>query len=179
MNVNQANIDFILDEERPKDVLLRLKLPKFLDTQAIEIDSQPKYIKILINGNFFYCFKMSLFFSYTIQKIELFSILGKAFQLVWRFEVMPDLGTAQRSTITGEMKIVIPKLHPEIVKKEPTIQKPPEKIKSVKPKSKIVDYKNIVKENAEETYKKPEPKKREIRENDPNFIDDDDVPPLC
>ena len=128
---------------------------------------------------FFLLFEDVLIFSYTIKKIELFCILGKAFQLVWRFEVMPDLGTAQRSTITGEMKIVIPKLHPEIVKKEPTIQKPPEKIESVKPKSQTVDYKNIVKENAEETYKKPEPKKREIRENDPNFIDDDDVPPLC
>ena len=69
MNVNQANIDFILDEERPKDVLLRLKLPKFLDTQAIEIDSQPKYIKIIINGNVFYSLELNLYFIYNSKNL--------------------------------------------------------------------------------------------------------------
>ena len=50
LNVNEANIDFVLDSDHPKHVQLNLKVPKFLDTELIKIDSQPTYIKVTING---------------------------------------------------------------------------------------------------------------------------------
>ena len=78
------------------------------------------------------------------------------------------------------MKIVIPKLHPETEKAQvPTLTVKPKKIETEPPKSQAVDYKNIVKENPNQTYAKPVQRKPEIRENDPNFVDDQDVPPLC
>lgn len=86
LNVNPSGVEFTIDEDQPRDVELRLKIPKFMDTQLIDIDSQPTYIRLSING--------------------------KPFQIVWRNEVKPDDGIAQRSKITGELLIKIPKLYP-------------------------------------------------------------------
>ena len=101
-------------------------------------------------------------------------ILGKIFQLVWNYEVSPDSGTAQRSTITGEMKITIPKLYPE-PERPRKIEIPEKVLKPEIPKTKTVDYRNIVSEASTKTVKET---KKELRKNDENFIDNDDVPPL-
>ena len=50
VNVNEANVDFVLDDGHPKHIELRVKLPKFLDTELVQIDSQPTYLKMTING---------------------------------------------------------------------------------------------------------------------------------
>ena len=104
---------------------------------------------------------------------------GKGFQFVWTKEVKPDSGVAQRSQITGELKIVIPKLNPDKVyfpKKEK--QKTPVKILS---ENSTVDYRNIIKDMEEAKLKVNCIKNKEEkfkRENDSSFVDDSDVPPL-
>ena len=45
VNVNQAAIDFVLEEEDSNTTTLRLFLPKFLDTELIDVDVQPTYIR--------------------------------------------------------------------------------------------------------------------------------------
>ena len=50
MNVNEAGLDFRLDEDDSNEVILRLFLPKFLDTQLIDVDAQPKYVRVKIKG---------------------------------------------------------------------------------------------------------------------------------
>ena len=94
--------------------------------------------------------------------------------MVWNYEVSPDSGTAQRSTITGEMKITIPKLYPE-PERPRKIEIPEKVLKPEIPKTKTVDYRNIVSEASTKTVKET---KKELRKNDENFIDNDDVPPL-
>ena len=84
MNVNEAGLDFRLDEDDSNEVILRLFLPKFLDTQLIDVDAQPKYVRVKVKG--------------------------KSFQVVFRSEVKPDDGKCERSQLTGEMKITLPKL---------------------------------------------------------------------
>ena len=53
MNVNEAGLDFRLDEDDSNEVILRLFLPKFLDTQLIDVDAQPKYVRVKIKGKSF------------------------------------------------------------------------------------------------------------------------------
>ena len=99
VNVNQAGLDFALEEEDTNEIVLRLFLPKFLDTELIDVDAQPKYIRVTVKD--------------------------KSFQIVLRDEVLPDKGKCERlgsvahyritviinrSKLTGEMKIKIPKL---------------------------------------------------------------------
>ena len=45
VNVNQAGLDFALEEEESNQTTLRLFLPKFLDTEFIDVDAQPQYIR--------------------------------------------------------------------------------------------------------------------------------------
>ena len=127
-----------------------------MDTELIDIDSQPTYIRLSING--------------------------KPFQIVWKEEVKPDDGTAQRSKITGELLIKIPKLNPG--KENPKEKKEPPR-KTLEPEGpkkeekKTVDYRNIVKEaeqaKKEQLQKKQKPK---TRANDDDFVDDLGIPPL-
>ncbi|CAG5111361.1 Oidioi.mRNA.OKI2018_I69.chr2.g5677.t1.cds [Oikopleura dioica] len=155
LNVNPSGVEFTIDEDQPKNVELRLKIPKFMDTELIDIDSQPTYIRLSING--------------------------KPFQIVWKEEVKPDDGTAQRSKITGELLIKIPKLNPG---KENPKEKKEASRKTLEPESqkeekKTVDYRNIVKEaeqgKKEQLKKKEKPK---TRANDDDFVDDLGIPPL-
>jgi len=48
------------------------------------VDAQPKYVRVKVKG--------------------------KSFQVVFRSEVKPDDGKCERSQLTGEMKITLPKL---------------------------------------------------------------------
>ena len=45
MNVNEAGLDFRLEEDDSNEVVLRLFVPKFLDTELIDVDAQPKYVR--------------------------------------------------------------------------------------------------------------------------------------
>ena len=78
--------------------------------------------------------------------------LEKSFQVAWPVEVLPDSGSAQRSKMTGDLKIIIPKMKPEPERKSSEVKTSPAKFKR---KEKIAS-----------------------RENDEDFIDNDDVLPL-
>jgi protein TilB len=155
--VNPSGVEFTIDEDQPRDVELRLKIPKFMDTQLIDIDSQPTYIRLSIND--------------------------KPFQIVWRNEVKPDDGTAQRSKVTGEMLIKIPKLYPSKEKQKKTAPVKPKKLLEPEPEKEtsrqFVDYRNIVKE-AEQAMKEKIARKQKpkTRPNDADFVDDSGIPPL-
>jgi protein TilB len=162
MNVNEAGLDFRLDEDDSNEVILRLFLPKFLDTQLIDVDAQPKYVRVKIKG--------------------------KSFQVVFRSEVKPDDGKCERSQLTGEMKITLPKL---FIDPRYEQQKEVEKITiNEKKETKspgYVNYRTIVADNEAEIERlKSEKLKSNFsskrtalqRENDDGFQDSDDVPPL-
>ena len=153
--MNPSGVEFTIDEDQAREVELRLKIPKFMDTELIDIDSQPWYIRLSING--------------------------KPFQIVWRNEVKPDDGTAQRSKITGELLIKIPKLYPS--KEKPKETSEAKKILDPAPeketKKETVDYRNIVKEAEKaEKEKISKKKKAKTRPNDADFVDDSAIPPL-
>ena len=128
-----------------------------MDTELIDIDSQPTYIRLSVNG--------------------------KPFQIVWRNEVKPDDGTAQRSKVTGELLIKIPKLYPSKEKKKDAPPVEPRKLLELEPEKEIsrqfVDYRNIVKE-AEQAKKEKMAKRQrpKTRPNDADFVDDSGIPPL-
>lgn len=160
VNVNQAGLDFSLEEEDTNEIVLSLFLPKFLDTELIDVDAQPKYIRVTVKD--------------------------KSFQIVLRDEVLPDKGKCERSKLTGEMKIKIPKLF-----KNKKYEKPKEIERitineNTKNDSKCVNYRTIVSENEAENERQRAMKKiqfqksKEPRPNDPDFEDilDDDIPPL-
>merc|ERR1719309_76402 len=161
MNVNEAGLDFRLDEDDSNEVILRLFLPKFLDSELIDVDAQPQYIRV--------------------------NVKGKAFQIVTRSEIKPDDGKCERSQLTGEMKITAPKLFtnpkynmPKEIQKI-TINENNEK------KTSYVNYRTIVADNEAEIERlKGEKLKANFnskrapikRDNDDGFQDSDDVPPL-
>lgn len=161
MNVNEAGLDFRLEEDDSNEVVLRLFVPKFLDTELIDVDAQPKYVRVLVKG--------------------------QRFQIVLRSEVNPDRGKCERSQLTGEMKITLPKL---FTNPKYDLPKEIEKIsinENAKSKSSdCVNYRTIVAENdAEINRLKAEKLKAHFakktvtsRENDDGFQDSDDVPPL-
>ncbi|XP_055843075.1 protein tilB [Episyrphus balteatus] len=83
-NINQPKLDFKFRDEN-KEFVLELKVYKFLDTAHIEVDLQPKYIRV--------------------------SIKGKIFQLALAEEITTSGAIVQRSQITGELLIKAPKLN--------------------------------------------------------------------
>ena len=84
INVNQAGLDFEIDEDTTNETIVRLKVPKFLDTQLIDVDVQPRYVRVHVKG--------------------------RAFQIVLGYEIKPDQGKCERSQLTGEMKLTLPKV---------------------------------------------------------------------
>ncbi|XP_019549584.2 protein tilB [Aedes albopictus] len=138
LNEPKIKFDFVDEDDRYE---LNLHVYKYLDTSYIEVDAQPNYIRATIKG--------------------------RIFQLALKDEIKTDTSTCKRSTTTGHMLIVMPKLNPHnidfnLARKSACLDK-----LSNAPKGKsqhklkgIVDYKNIVKHgnNAE--------------------VDEDEIPPL-
>ena len=167
MNINTARIDFEMreDEERG-NIILDVACYKHLDTSLIDLDVQPKYVRIRIKQ----------------------SIL----QLALIEEVNPDKSDAKRSQITGHLVITMPKASGIIKKKiitKPKAEKMNETIdlnseaangnSSVKKEGiSLADLSNIVKDS-EKKLKKPTKSDEALSENfDADFVDDPDVPPL-
>ena len=50
INVNQAGLDFDIDEDSSNQTILKLKVPKFLDTELIDVDCQPQYVRVMVKG---------------------------------------------------------------------------------------------------------------------------------
>lgn len=92
-NMNQPKIKFTLEDE--DDFYgLNLEVHKFLDTSQIEVDVQPKYVRV------------------TVKK--------KVFQMELGCEVKPSASTCKRSEITGHLLISMPKLSAENISLEKT-----------------------------------------------------------
>lgn len=85
LNVNQAKVDFKFVDEDTSELVLDVAVYKFLDTNLIEVDVQPIYVKVVIKG--------------------------KVFQFVLPEEVATDKSTAQRSQTTGHLVIKMPKVN--------------------------------------------------------------------
>uniref|UniRef100_A0A8D8FAL9 Protein tilB n=2 Tax=Culex pipiens TaxID=7175 RepID=A0A8D8FAL9_CULPI len=135
-SLNEAKIKFeFLDEDDRYE--LNLHIYKFLDTSCIEVDAQPNYIRATIKG--------------------------KVFQLALKDEIKTDESTCKRSTTTGQMLIVMPKLNPQnITFSEPEVYSKVRRDAAGKTDLKgTVDYKNIIKQGG---------KSAEINE--------DEIPPL-
>ncbi|XP_039443248.1 protein tilB [Culex pipiens pallens] len=135
-SLNEAKIKFeFLDEDDRYE--LNLHIYKFLDTSCIEVDAQPNYIRATIKG--------------------------KVFQLALKDEIKTDESTCKRSTTTGQMLIVMPKLNPQNISfREPEVYSKVRRDAAAKTDLKgTVDYKNIIKKGG---------KSAEINE--------DEIPPL-
>lgn len=158
VNVDQAKVPFTLTEDEDNNCLvLDVSVYKYLDTSLIDVDIQPNYVKVMIKK--------------------------KALQLVLQEEIKPDSSTAQRSTITGNLVIKMPRFK-ESTRTKRTISyqvKPADKVGS-NPKRELLeigkgdsmDFSRIV-----EDAKNRELRKQKVkRDLDEDFVDDPDVPPL-
>lgn len=84
---NEGRVDFSLEDEDGKgNCVLRLPLPRFMDTSLVDLDVHPWYVSAVIKN--------------------------KLFRIHWPEEVRADAGTAKRSTTSGELVITVPKLFP-------------------------------------------------------------------
>lgn len=83
LNINQAKIPFTFNDDNPEEYLLTIHVYKHLDTELIDVDLQPIYVKI--------------------------SIKEKIFQIVFPDEILIDKSTCQRSTTTGHLVIKMPR----------------------------------------------------------------------
>ncbi|KAI4471542.1 leucine rich repeat protein [Holotrichia oblita] len=98
LNVNQAKLDFKFCDEDPKELILDIGIYKYLDTNLIDVDLQPIFVKLTVKG--------------------------KVFQFVLPEEICTDKSTAQRSQTTGRLVIRMPKVkYNPLFAKKTTIQK--------------------------------------------------------
>ena len=65
----------------------------YLDTSLIQVDAQPTYVRVVVKG--------------------------KLFQLPLPEEISPDLGTARRSTLSGNLVLTLPKAK-SVIKRQTT-----------------------------------------------------------
>ncbi|KAJ8729315.1 hypothetical protein PYW08_000896 [Mythimna loreyi] len=91
-NINQAKIDFVFNDQDPENYVLDLAVYKHMDTNLVDVDVQPNYVRVMIKG--------------------------KIFQLHLPIEVDTTNSTAKRSQITGHLLVTMPKCNAVI--KKPT-----------------------------------------------------------
>eukprot|EP00038_Savillea_parva_P025298 m.47083 g.47083 ORF g.47083 m.47083 type:complete len:472 (-) comp6842_c0_seq2:183-1598(-) len=180
LNMNDSGLQFELlgQLENGEPLVLDLHLYKYLDTSQIDLDVQPTYIRAIIKE--------------------------KVFQLALPEEVSPDRSKAERSKITGHLMVTMPKAGQEL--KLP-MSAPLRQAKAQgsasgaddgavsdakkasqrelldvpdKPASGAVDVGSIVSDAAEAKRVLGRGRREKVapRENDPDFVDDNDVPPL-
>ena len=81
---NEGRYAFRMEEEDGKgNVILEVDIPKFIDTSLVDVDVQPTYASIVVKN--------------------------KTTRLLFPYEVQPDDGFAQRSQVSGTLKLVMPK----------------------------------------------------------------------
>lgn len=81
---NEAKLDFsLVDEDGSGNVVLKLELPRFLDSSLVDVDAHPGHVSIVVRG--------------------------KLFRLAWPEEVVVSGGRAQRSSATGALTLTMPK----------------------------------------------------------------------
>jgi protein TilB len=86
---NEGNWEFSIDDEDGDgNVVLRLSLPRFLDSSLLDVDIHPNHVTVVVKG--------------------------KVFRIKWTDEVKSDSAKAQRSSTTGELVITAPKVRPNL-----------------------------------------------------------------
>jgi protein TilB len=83
---NEGRWEFSLEEEDGHGrCVLRIPVSRFLDTSLIDVDVNPTYVSVVIKG--------------------------KVFRILWPEEVKAMEGKCQRSQTSGELMVVVPKVH--------------------------------------------------------------------
>ncbi|XP_007488413.1 dynein axonemal assembly factor 11 isoform X1 [Monodelphis domestica] len=170
LNINEPKLDFSLkDDEKNNQIVLDLAVYRFMDTSLIDVDVQPTYVRVMVKG--------------------------KPFQIVLPAEVKPDSSCAKRSQTTGHLMITMPKVGEVILvnRKANKPMKYPERKKlqenkrsnqieklEVDPsKYSFPDVTNIVQEKKNTLERIPaKPQAIPCAEEDPDFEDNLEVPPL-
>ncbi|XP_058898692.1 dynein axonemal assembly factor 11 isoform X4 [Kogia breviceps] len=170
LNVNEPKLDFSLrDDEKRNQIVLDLAVYRYMDTSLIDVDVQPTYVRVMVKG--------------------------KPFQLVLPAEVKPDSSSAKRAQTTGHLVVYMPKVGEIItgcqgtskpVKSTPGSSREQthkrsqqmERLEVDPGKRAFPDVANIVQE------KKHTPRRVQAEpqiipsEEDPDFEDNPEVPPL-
>ncbi|XP_011221211.1 protein tilB homolog isoform X1 [Ailuropoda melanoleuca] len=169
LNVNDPKLDFSLkDDEKHNQIILDLAVYRYMDTSLIDVDVQPNYVRVTVKG--------------------------KPFQLVLPAEVKPDSSSAKRSQTTGHLVICMPKVDGVITRRqtskfgestldssrEPANQrnKQIEKLEVDPSKHSFPDVANIVQEKTHRPRRIQSEPKITANEEDPDFEDNPEVPPL-
>jgi protein TilB len=85
---NESKLPFKLDEDKT-NVFLTVPVPRFVDTSLLFCDVQPKYVTVIVKN--------------------------KVLRLALPEEVKSDDSKSERSTTTGELKLIMPKVKPGMV----------------------------------------------------------------
>ncbi|XP_073925342.1 dynein axonemal assembly factor 11 isoform X3 [Castor canadensis] len=175
LNVNEPKLDFSLkDDEKRNQLVLDLAVYRYMDTSLIEVDVQPTYVRVMVKG--------------------------KPFQLVLPAEVRPDSSSAKRSQTTGHLVICMPKVEEVITvggrasksvktsldnSREQTHKrchlprgKQIEKLEVDPSKHSCPDVTTIVREKKHAPRRLGCEPKIVSNEEDPDFEDNPEVPPL-
>ena len=82
---NEGGWDFIWDEEtQPGNVILEIKLGKFLDSSLVDVDIHPNYVSVVVKS--------------------------KLLRLRLPSEIKVSESKCQRSKASGSLKVVMPKV---------------------------------------------------------------------
>ncbi|KAM6171862.1 dynein axonemal assembly factor 11 [Erethizon dorsatum] len=169
LNVNDPKLDFFLkDDEKHNQIILDLAVYRYMDTSLIDIDVQPMYVRVMVKG--------------------------KPFQLVLPAEVKPDSSSAKRSQTTGHLVIYMPKVEEVITGSRQTTKfvkttsdgreqthtrrKQVEKLEIDPGKYSFPDVTSIVQEKKHTSRRLGSEPQIPPNEEDPDFEDNPEVPPL-
>ncbi|XP_049709873.1 dynein axonemal assembly factor 11 isoform X1 [Elephas maximus indicus] len=170
LNVNEPKLDFSLkDDEKHNQIILDLAVYRYMDTSLIDVDVQTTYVRVTVKG--------------------------KPFQLVLPAEVKPDSSSARRSQTTGHLVVCMPKVGEvitsgrkaaksvkttsDIIKEQTNKRsKQIEKLEVDPSKHSFPDVANIVQEKKHTPRRVGSEPKRIPSDDDPDFEDNPDVPPL-
>ncbi|XP_006830906.1 PREDICTED: protein tilB homolog [Chrysochloris asiatica] len=170
LNVNDPKLDFCLkDDEKRNQLILDLAVYRYMDTSLIDVDVQPTYVRVTVKG--------------------------KPFQLVLPAEVKPDSSEARRSQTTGHLVICMPKVGAVItagrktsqsvkttsdINSQPTNRRSDqiEKLEVDPSKHSFPDVANIVQEKTHSPRRVAAEPQNIPSNEDQDFEDNPDVPPL-
>ncbi|XP_010627884.1 protein tilB homolog [Fukomys damarensis] len=170
LNVNEPKLDFLLkDDEKHNQIILDLAVYRYMDTSLIEVDVQPMYVRVMVKG--------------------------KPFQLVLPAEVKPDSSSAKRSQTTGHLVVSMPKVEEVITgsrqisksvkttsdssrEQTHTRCKQIEKLEVNPSKYSFPDVTSIVQEKKCTSKRLGSEPQTAPSEEDPDFEDNPEVPPL-
>ncbi|XP_058818434.1 protein tilB isoform X2 [Topomyia yanbarensis] len=138
LNEPKIKFDFRDEDDRYE---VNMHIYRYLDSSCIQVDVQPNYVRATIKG--------------------------KVFQLALKDEVKTDSSSCQRSSITGHLLVIMPKLNQHDMTFKPSKHEgtpcqldTSEKVNDLKGS---VNYKNIIQKNLKASK---------------NHVDENEIPPL-